>query len=59
MRKLKNLTRTQRQMLIKAGYIGDLSNVGFVFDAGDSLVFRTKDTNKVIKYDKLSKGIRR
>lgn len=56
MRHSKKLTRTQRNLLIRAGYKKDLHNLYYVMDKGTDLVFIDTDCNKVL-YNKNSKTI--
>lgn len=56
MRHSKKLTRTQRNLLIRAGYKKDLHNLYYVMDKGTDLVFINTDCNKVL-YNKNSKTI--
>lgn len=56
MRQSKKLTRTQRNLLIKAGYKKDLHNLYYVMDKGTDLLFIDTDCNKVL-YNKNSKTI--
>lgn len=56
MRHSKKLTRTQRNLLIRAGYKEDLHNLYYVMDKGTDLVFIDTDCNKVL-YNKNSKTI--
>lgn len=56
MRHSKKLTRTQRNLLIRAGYKKDLYNLYYVMDKGTDLVFIDTDCNKVL-YNKNSKTI--
>ena len=57
MRHSKKLTRTQRNLLIKAGYEKDLHNLYYVMDKGTDLLFIDTDCNKVL-YNKSSKTIK-
>ncbi len=56
MRHSKKLTRTQRNLLIRAGYKKDLHNLYYVMDKGTDLVFIDTNCNKVL-YNKNSKTI--
>ena len=56
MRHLKKLTRTQRNLLIKAGYKKDLHNLYYIMDKGNELLFINEDSNKVL-YNKNSKTV--
>ena len=56
MRHSKKLTRTQRNLLIRAGYKKDLHNLYYVMDKGTGLVFIDTNCNKVL-YNKNSKTI--
>jgi hypothetical protein len=56
LRHSKKLTRTQRNLLIKAGYKKDLHNLYYVMDKGNELLFIDEDCNKVL-YNKSSKTV--
>lgn len=56
LRHSKKLTRTQRNLLIKAGYKKDLHNLYYIMDKGNELLFIDEDSNKVL-YNKNSKTV--
>jgi hypothetical protein len=56
LRHSKKLTRTQRNLLIKAGYKKDLHNLYYIMDKGNELLFIDGDCNKVL-YNKSSKTV--
>lgn len=57
MRHFKKLTRTQRNLLIKAGYRGDLHNLYYLTDKGKDLQFVTSEGKKLL-YNKELKEVR-
>jgi hypothetical protein len=57
LRHFKKLTRTQRNLLIDAGYREDLHNLYYVMDEGKDLQFVTSEGKKLL-YNKELKEVR-
>lgn len=57
MRSTKKLNRTQRNLLSKCGYTGDLSGIQYLKEDKDYIYFFVLKDNTVLKYDKSLKEI--